>query len=134
MYADCLFQGLMYRIIAVYLPHAGYAFDDFKDCLQQLRSVILDGQRHKYKCMFGGDFNTEIGRGPRSAELLEVVHEFGMRVCNYSEEDLPEQKWTFRSCLGRLRQLDYVMAEDALELEESGATGLLNLGSDHRAV
>ena len=116
------------------MPHAGYAYDDFRGCLRELRAIILDGQRRKFKCIIGGDFNTEIGRGQRSAELLEVVCELGMRVCNHSEEDLPEQKWTFRSCLGRLRQLDYVIAEESLELERSEATGSLHLGSDHRAV
>ena len=57
MYADCCLQGRMYRVIASYLPHAGYTWDEFRDCLEQLRSIVLDGQHLKYKCIIGGDFN-----------------------------------------------------------------------------
>jgi len=88
----------------------------------------------QFKCMIGGDFNTEIGRGIRSAEVLEFVNELGIHICNVNEDEYLDRQWTFRSCLGRLRRLDYIMIDIELHCSHAAPTDILNLGSDHRAV
>jgi exonuclease III len=64
-YVDLVLSGTKYRIIAVYVPHAGYHVDYFTVCFDHLRKTLLDGQRKGMKCMLGGDFNTEQNRGWR---------------------------------------------------------------------
>ena len=58
-YVDLLLNGTKYRIISVYFPHAGYDTIYFTACVDHLRKTLFDGQRDGYKCMIGGDFNTE---------------------------------------------------------------------------
>ena len=41
-YVDVDMYKFRYRIVSVYMPHAGYAAKVFNACLDSLRSVILD--------------------------------------------------------------------------------------------
>ena len=98
-YVDLVLNGTKYRIIAVYIPHAGYNIDYFTVCFNYLRKAVLDGQRLGMRCMIGGDFNTERNRGWRGDRLEELVCELGLDVCK-NPNLLPfEDLWTFRSCL-----------------------------------
>ena len=134
MYADFQIESYTYRLIATYLPHAGYPHDEFLSCLCDLRDIVLDGQRRNYKCILGGDFNTEIGRGSRSAVLMNFVCELGPTICNVADDDDIISQWTFRSSLGRKRRIDYIIVDSGLNSRSSEATNDLDLGSDHRAV
>ncbi|CAK0812608.1 unnamed protein product [Prorocentrum cordatum] len=49
-------------------------------------------------------------------------------------DELLECQWNFRSCLGRLRRLDYVMVSSCASFHSAKPTNMLDLGSDHRAA
>ena len=88
----------------------------------------------KYKCILGGDFNTELGRGLRSMVILSFAAELGLDICNNNDEEDLESQWTFRSCLGRLRRLDYIMVDTGVHCKDARPCNVLDLSSDHRAV
>ena len=134
MYIDLVIHGRTYRIISVYMPHAGYPADDFNMCLDRFREIGLQAVASGYKFMVGGDFNTQINAGWRSERLTATVEELGMAISNYPD-DLPyRDAWTFRSCLGHYRVLDYVFVSTSLNIKSAKAISDLDLGSDHRTV
>ena len=104
---DLLLGMYKYRFIAVYFPHAGYSLHDYNCCFDLLRQAILDGQRSGCRCMLGGDFNTVIHKGWRGDRLRELLHETDLDTSNDPDVLDPSEAWTFRSCLGNLRSLDY---------------------------
>jgi len=113
VYVDLLLNGNKYRVIAVYVPHAGYDVYWFDTCFDHLRKTIIDGQRMGFKCMVGGDFNTEQNRGWRGDRLEELLCETDLEVCNKSSMLAFEDSWTFRSVLGTKRVLDYCLVQSA---------------------
>ena len=134
IYADIQIGAQVFRYISVYMPHAGYPLVEFEECIKYISEIVLEGQRKKYKCILGGDFNTEMGRGTRSDIMMELMGEFGLEACNINDNLTVVEQWTFRSSLGRLRRLDYIIAEGSLSSREAGPVDFLDLGSDHRAV
>ena len=133
-YVDLCMYGKRYRIISVYLPHAGYPVRDFNVCMDALRGVILEAASLHMTPIFGGDLNTEIHRGWRSGRLLELLAETGMKICNDTDTLPYDKAWTFRSCLGATCVLDYICAPDTVNDSQSEAGNFLDLSSDHRAV
>ena len=63
-----------------------------------------------------------------------MASEMGLIACNVSEDEHLQSQWTFRSCLGACRRLDYILVNDTLCFQNAGPTNLLDMGSDHRAV
>ena len=69
LYVDVRLYGKAHRILAIYVPYAGY--NEYEVCLGDFRKCVLGGQRGGRKCMIGGDFNTDIERGWRGDRLRE---------------------------------------------------------------
>ena len=134
VYADLLINDRKYRIVAVYVPHGGYGQVHFDDCFGYIRQTILDGQRLGMKSMMGGDFNTEQYRGWRGDRLEELLCEMGLVICNDVSLLAFEDAWTFKSCLGTTRTLDYCMVSSGIITDSSKVIHDLVLRSDHRAV
>ena len=133
-YVDLCINNKQYRIIAVYVPHGGYDQHCFDYCFDHIRQTILEGQRLGMQCMIGGDFNSELNRGVRGDKLQQLLCEVGLVVCN-DISSLPfDDAWTFSSCLGVKRTLDYCMASSGLCITSARAINDLVLRSDHRAV
>ena len=131
---DLTMHERLYRIQSIYIPHAGYHVNDFNICFDDLRKSVLEGQQIGRKCFIGGDFNAEMYRGWRGNRLREFIAE--VSLVN-SAENFPqgiEESWTFRSCLGDIRILDYCLVPTEITIETSRSIDGLNLGSDHRAV
>lgn len=117
------------------MPHAGYTAREFRHYLNEVRECVLCVQNQGLKCIVGGDFNVQLGRGWRSANLKEFMHELGLIATNFDEnEEEAEDKWTFRSSLGVRRVLDYVLVENSFDVKTAVAMDHFDLGSDHRAV
>ena len=100
-FVDVRIQFHVYRFIAVYMPHAGYLVSEFRACLDSLRQVVHDAQRIGSKYVAGGDFHTEIGRGFRSVELLELVEELQLK------DGKPNPKPTIVDTPGKWKTLSY---------------------------
>ena len=125
--------GTKLRVIAVYVPHAGYPVEDFEETFDQLRYSIQTGRNLKRRIIVGGDFNSQLNVGMRGAALDNLVNSFGLQISNDSLDDW-DNNWTFRSCLGITRRIDFIMASKSLKVCQSYATNEIDLGSDHRAV
>ena len=134
VYVDLLLHGLKYRVIAIYVPHAGYHQTWFDECFDHLRTTVLEAQNQGMKCMIGGDFNLEQNRGWRGDRFEEVLSELALDVCNKSDLVSLEERWTFQSVLGSKRVLDYCVASVGINVKSSRPINDLDLRSDHRAV
>ena len=134
LYVDVVMHNHKYRIIATYWPHARYPSASFNSCVDNLRGTILDSLSLDLKPIWAGDLNAEINRGSRGTRFQEVLAETGTMVCNDITELPFDKAWTFRSCLGVKRTLDYVCAPVSLSVSSAEAIEHLDLGSDHRAV
>ena len=122
-----------YRVLSVYLPHAGFPREDFLTTIDEIRYIILDAQQNGIRCLIGGDFNTDIRFGWRADLLNEVLSELGLCITNYNEELSFEDQWTFQSCLGTRRIIDYCIVSDDISFRTGSAINDLDLHSDHRA-
>ena len=45
MFVDLVFESVVYRMISVYMPHAGYPHADLCDVYDQLRFILLEAQQ-----------------------------------------------------------------------------------------
>ena len=133
-YVDLVLNGTKYRIISVYVPHAGYDVSCFTICFDHLRKALSDGQRAGFRCMIGGDFNSERHRGWRGDKLEELLCEFGLQICQHPTTLPFDNLWTFRSCLGAKRVLDHNLVTLGIQVMSSKSIDDLRLRSDHRAV
>ena len=131
---DLMLQHRKYRIICVYVPHAGYSLEIFEACFEELQLVIRDAQAQAMKCMVGGDFNAELYRGWRGDRLEELMCEARLDVRNDTDRLMANNAWTFRSALGHRRTIDYCFVSSDLVIESAQAIDHLDFGSDHRAV
>ena len=84
--------------------------------------------RKRCSVIIGGDFNTQWESGRRGELLSEMCDAFKLRLAN--EED----DWTFCSCMGVKRRIDFVLCSSGLQLLDSRASYAIDLGSDHRSV
>ena len=75
VYVDVKTTGRSYRIVSIYLPHAGYSMELFNQYLNELAHVIADARTHNLKCVLGGDFKTELHKDWRGERLLEFAAE-----------------------------------------------------------
>ena len=124
MYVDVELHGKACRAIAAYLPHAGFPAMFADEVYEQLSSCC----RTARICIVGGDFQTELHEPVRGAALVEFAARARLKFCNSSGE------WSFRSNLGRLRLIDYILIGSRITCETSGSTDDFHLGSDHRAM
>ena len=113
-YIDVSIGNVLCRIIAVYVPHAGYPTVDFDACFDDIRVAVLDARRQNINAIVAGDFNTEVDRGWRSCRLAELMQESGLQFGVDFETLNLDDKWTFRSCLGACRILDYIWVSERL--------------------
>ena len=122
-------------IISVYMPHAGYPHSAIRECYTNLRNAVSWAREFSQLLVIGGDFNTTLDNvGPRGVLLQEFTDELNIQITNVQAGDDFDKIWTFRSSMGIRRRLDYILAGPALTVEHSFASGLLDLGSDHRSV
>ena len=130
---DFVVDGKCIRSIAVYVPHCGYSAYHLEQTYEQLRCTVSEAYRKKRAVIIGGDFNTVVNVGIRGILLEQFVQEFSL--CN-TNGTIPEnnEDWTFCSCMGIKRRLDYVLSSNCFVVKESGPSNILNLGSDHRDV
>ena len=134
VYVDVSTGEKSYRIIAIYLPHAGYSKDLFNHYFDEMACVVADARTRNMKCLIGGDFNTELHRGWRGERLLEFAAEWGLICCNDPADMNPLDSWTFESNFGCRRTLDYILRDEDLLATDARVTDQLSLGSEHRAV
>ena len=104
------------------------------ECLRLLQSIILEAHVMKVKCLIGGDFNLVAHAGWRGGQFEELMCDGGLDLANDPDYMEFSNAWTFRSCLGTKRILDYCLVTCGVKVKASNAIDDLNLGSDHRAV
>ena len=131
LYVDLRINGLTFRMVSVYMPHAGYPTEDLMQTYDSLHCVLEGARKRNIAYVVGGDFNTQLHVGPRGDLLMQTAHMFSMAIANAKQE---HDSWTFCSSMGVRRRLDFVLCSTGFDVTHGGATDLLDLGSDHRAV
>lgn len=120
------------RLLSVYLPHAGYTWKEFEDIFNEITALAMEAQDRGIHLIIAGDFNLCIQTRDRGRTMRELCHQFRL---NSSEEGQSSQtSWTFRSRLGPLRTIDYILYSEGLNLLGGDASSEIDLGSDHRCV
>ena len=82
MAVDLMFDNLMYRIVSVYLPHAGYVWNDFQSSFEIISNLLAEAVPKHFRIMIGGDFNLSYGVGRRGEVLQELCDEYWLTVLN----------------------------------------------------
>ena len=132
MYVDVLIGPKMHRIIAVYMPPAGYTHEDLCAAYEQLNFVLQEAQNLGHASDFGGDFNSQLRVGKHREMLREL---FGMRNFQGANAACGPDDWTFRISAGVTRQIDCILLnKNMCCIGVAGPTDCIDLGSDHRAV
>ena len=128
------YLGTKLRIISVYDPHCGYARQCTEQMYIEIGMLLREARTENRNVIVGGDFNTSLNFGSRAELLYSFVAEHGLQITNCNPDVPWGSSWTFRSSLGHLRQLDYILTDMAMPVTNSHATEELDCGSDHRAV
>ena len=64
----------------------------------------------------------------------ELCQQFRLKIANGSGLASADANWTFRSTLGAIRRIDYILYSAGCTSESASATWELDFGSDHRSV
>ena len=146
-------QKFRIKILGVYFPHCGYS----DDCVQQMYNILEGAVRETKKrehLVIAGDFNAEIGVR-QVVDNQKLIGEWSIGEQNYRGFMLkrwcelhdvsitntlyPKRREDIVTYVGpnkRERQIDYVLVSRHTRklLRNAGSTGMMDLGSDHRAV
>ena len=123
-----------YAVFAIYLPHCGYAIQDFDDVYDKLDQSLASNVHQNPKIIIGGDFNTQVNTGYRGQRMAELAATYNLTVSNGDGHGSSETQWTFRSSLNVIRRIDFILVSTATPIISACATALLDIGSDHRSV
>ena len=94
--------------------------------------LIIEAQDHSYHVIIGGDFNLSLDVGPRGDAMKELCDQFHLHIFNGVGNAHSNSNWTFRSSMGHLRRIDYILHTHGFHTDHVSASDLLDLGSDHR--
>ena len=95
---------------------------------------MSDCVRHNYRIIIGGDFNTQCDVGDRGRKLHELCDAFQLDILNNAGTGRNDSHWTFRSCLGVFRRIDFILASNTPDSQSCDPSDDINMGSDHRSV
>ena len=118
------------RIIAIYVPHAGYSWNEFELCMSEISGLIMEAVDQRKHCIIAGDFNLCLHYGDRGTFMDDFCNQHQVKVTNGEGLDSAEDSWTFRSPLGTLRRIDYILASFGLSADSSNAVWDVDLGFD----
>ena len=134
-FVDMMMKAGVTRFVATYTPHMGYSNHDLYRYYDQLAWVLDDARRQGRTIVVGGDFNTQLNVGIRGDCLADLAKNFDLQITNDDDHHDPNKAtWTFCSCMGVRRRIDFILCSTSFSLLQSFATDDVDLGSDHRAV
>lgn len=122
------------RIISVYLPHAGYSWTDFQQCFDDLSTMIADAGRSNMDIFIGGDFKLSLDIGARGDCMNDFCQQLNLQIANRSGSVDDASNWTFKSSLGFVRRIDFILHGPMFTSSLTEANWDIDLGSDHRCV
>ena len=70
------------RIICVYVPHAGYTWVDFEDCMNDISILVSEATRSNMSIIIGRDFILFLGIGSRGRYMNERCQQFRLEIAN----------------------------------------------------
>ena len=82
---DLQSRGRVLQIAAVYIPHAGYSFDELHSLYDELHALFDYGMQKRFDLIVGGDFNTVVNLWPRWDLLNEMMAMFDLQIANSKE-------------------------------------------------
>lgn len=84
--------------------------------------------------IIGGDFNLTHDWGDREVAMQNLCNQFQFHILNGSGRADENDNWTFRTRLGNLKRIDYILASAGIECRSAYASNELDLGSEHRSI
>ena len=97
--------------------------------------LITSAHSDGFICIVGGDFNAQLGVGPRGELLRQLSTICHLRIANEIVDDMnTSDHWTFESSMGERRQIDFILSSARIPIIAVEATRAIDMGSDHRAV
>ena len=114
MAIDLKISHKMIRIIAVYLPHAGYDSNYFQSTLDDVERLIMEACDKRYAVVIGGDFNLSLDQGDRDRLLQDLCAEFSLDIANGTSLAENPNMWTFKTSWDNFNRLDYVLHSRSL--------------------
>eukprot|EP00972_Heterocapsa_arctica_P040362 5946490-Heterocapsa_arctica.AAC.1 len=92
-------EGNKYRTIATYIPCAGgHSKEEVEETYDQINIAI--GRDSWQLLIIGGDFNTQLGVGPRAAILHDFAAQHELRITSGMFRKPFAKQWTFQSSGG----------------------------------
>ena len=95
------------RIISVYVPHAGYTWVEFENCMNDISILVSEATRLNISIIIGGDFNLSLGIGRRGEYMNDICQQFSLKIANGGGVSSADANWTFRSTLGTVLRIDF---------------------------
>ena len=111
---DFVVNHIRIRAVAVYMPHCGYSADHFEQTADQLRCVLDEATQQRRRIIVGGDFNSQLRVGHRSAYLDNLASSFGLHITNDTVDSWDNQ-WTFCSSLDVKRRIDFIFVSRSFQ-------------------
>ena len=153
-FLDINFNIYRMRVVAAYFPHSKYADIHVQEVYNTLSSLRREAKAKKYRFLIGADCNAEAGsrtefddplvvgtcglnrENSRGQWLKQWATMEEMMLCNTFFPKPQEKIITHTSARGRLRQIDYILADRGSRklVKDCGSDRALGLGSDYAAV
>ena len=70
------------RVIAIYVPHAGYTWAEFLEVFDAIGALVLEAQHRNMSVILGGDFNLSLAVGDRGDCMADLCAQFRLQVAN----------------------------------------------------
>ena len=92
----------------------------------------MEAQDQGVHIAIAGDFNLCKSVGDRGRVMNEFCQQFNLTISD--EGKTFDTSWSFRSSLGNVRSIDYIIFSAGLSLIDGYASREVDLGSDHRCL
>lgn len=86
------------------------------------------------RILIGGDFNLSLNTGDRGRVFQDLCREYQPTIANQNRGAAEAKQLTFRSSLGALRRIDYIVYGGGVDQLKVEANNDIDLGSDYRCV
>lgn len=141
------------RLIAVYMPHSGYADEHVEEIYQELDHILALSKQQGISFCITGDFKAQVGpkdyhdstrtigpyafgtRNDRGDMLTRWCSLHDLVIANTHFEATLDELWTYVNADLKL-QLDYILLPKSLlfRVLDCRVMEIIDMGSDHRAL
>ena len=97
------------RIIAVYMPHAGYEWQAFLNVFDELQSLATQATDQGMHLLVAGDFNLSLGSTMRGDLMKDFVDQFALKIANGNVNESDDSVFTHIDTIDIRIRIDYIL-------------------------